>query len=63
MRVNTVRVSLGARTAWQCHAVGQTLDVTDGVRPIQCRDGEVIQIRPREVIYTPPGQWHWHGGV
>lgn len=28
MRVNTVRFAPCARTAWHCHAVGQTLHVT-----------------------------------
>jgi len=63
MRVNTVRFAPGARTAWHCHGVGQTLYVTDGVGRVQSRDGEVIEIRPGDVIYTPPGQWHWHGAA
>jgi quercetin dioxygenase-like cupin family protein len=62
-RVNTVGFSPGARTAWHCHAVGQTLYVTEDVGRIQSRDGEVIEIRPGEVIYTRPGQWHWHGAA
>jgi len=63
MRVNTVRFSPCARTNWHCHAVGQTLYVTEGLGRIQSRDGEVIEIRPGDVIYTPPGQWHWHGAA
>ena len=63
MRVNTVRFAPGARTAWHCHGVGRTLYVTDGVGRVQSRDGEVIEIRPGDVIYTPPGQWHWHGAA
>jgi quercetin dioxygenase-like cupin family protein len=23
--------------------------------------GESIEIRPGDTIYTPPGEWHWHG--
>src|SRR5205823_6582739 len=30
IRVNAVRFSPGARTAWHAHAVGQTLHVTEG---------------------------------
>jgi quercetin dioxygenase-like cupin family protein len=30
MRVNMVRFAPCARTAWHCHAVGQTLLVTEG---------------------------------
>jgi len=62
VRVNTVRFAPGARTAWHRHTQGQTLHVTDGVGLIQARGGEVTTIRPGDVISTPPGEWHWHGG-
>jgi quercetin dioxygenase-like cupin family protein len=63
VRVNTVRFAPGARTAWHSHAVGQTLHVTDGVGLIQSRGQEVTVIRPGDTIYTPPGEWHWHGAA
>ena len=63
IRVNLVRFSPGAHTAWHCHAVGQTLHVTDGVGLVQARGGEVIEIRPGQTVYTPPGEWHWHGAT
>jgi quercetin dioxygenase-like cupin family protein len=63
LRVNLVRFTPGAHTAWHCHANGQTLHVTEGRGLIQSRDGEVIEIRPGDTIYTPPGQWHWHGAA
>ncbi|HEY3692412.1 MAG TPA: cupin domain-containing protein [Pseudonocardiaceae bacterium] len=63
MRVNTVRFAPCARTAWHCHAVGQTLHVTDGIGLVQSRGGKVIEIRPSDTIYTPPGEWHWHGAA
>jgi quercetin dioxygenase-like cupin family protein len=63
MRVNTVRFAPGARTAWHSHAVGQTLHVTDGRGLIQARGGAVLEIRPGDTIYTPPGEWHWHGAA
>jgi quercetin dioxygenase-like cupin family protein len=63
VRVNTVRFAPGAHTAWHRHANGQTLHVTDGVGLIQSRGGEVTVIRPGDVIYTPPGEWHWHGAT
>ncbi|MDH6464752.1 quercetin dioxygenase-like cupin family protein [Micromonospora sp. A200] len=56
MRVNTVRFAPRARTAWHCHAVGQTLHVTAGVGLIQSRGGEIIEIRPGDTIHTPPGR-------
>ncbi|MGW7683109.1 (R)-mandelonitrile lyase [Kribbella sp. NPDC054772] len=61
VRVNTVRFAPGAHTAWHRHANGQTLHVTDGIGLVQSRGGEVTVIRPGDVIYTPPGEWHWHG--
>jgi quercetin dioxygenase-like cupin family protein len=61
VRVNAVHFTPGARTAWHCHAVGQTLHVTEGMGLIQARGGEVKVIRPGDTIYTPAGEWHWHG--
>ena len=63
LRVNLVRFTPGARTAWHRHANGQTLHVTDGRGLVQARDGEILEIRAGDTIYTPPGQWHWHGAA
>jgi quercetin dioxygenase-like cupin family protein len=63
MRVNKVRFAPGARTAWHCHAVGQTLHVTEGIGLVQSRGGDVVVMRPGDTIYTPPGEWHWHGAA
>jgi quercetin dioxygenase-like cupin family protein len=63
MRVNVVRFAPGAHTAWHSHAVGQTLHVTEGLGLVQSRGGEVTEIRPGDTIYTPPGEWHWHGAA
>ena len=63
VRVNAVRFTPGARTAWHSHAVGQTLHVTDGRGLVQSRGGEVTEIGPGDTIYTPPGEWHWHGAA
>jgi quercetin dioxygenase-like cupin family protein len=62
-RVNTVRFAPCARTAWHSHAHGQTLHVTDGIGLAQSRGGEVLVIRPGDVIWTPPGEEHWHGAA
>ena len=63
MRVNIVRFSPGAHTAWHTHAVGQTLHVTEGVGYVQSRGGELVEMRPGQSYYTPPGEWHWHGAT
>jgi quercetin dioxygenase-like cupin family protein len=63
LRVNTVRFAPGARTAWHSHAVGQTLHVTEGRGLAQSRGGKTIELLPGDSIYTPPGEWHWHGAA
>jgi quercetin dioxygenase-like cupin family protein len=62
-RLATVRFSPGARTAWHCHARGQTLHVTSGHGLVQSRDGQTIVMAPGDTVYTPPGIWHWHGAM
>jgi quercetin dioxygenase-like cupin family protein len=61
VRVNVVRFAPGARSAWHAHARGQTLHVAEGAGLVQSRGGPVTEIRPGDTIWTPPGEWHWHG--
>src|SRR6478609_3810532 len=63
VRVNAVRFMPSARTAWHSHAVGQTLYVTEGRGLAQSRGGDITEIRSGDIIYTPPGEWHWHGAA
>lgn len=63
MIVSRVRFTPDARTAWHCHALGQTLHITDGVALLGTRDGTVIEVRPGQSVYTPPGEEHWHGAT
>jgi quercetin dioxygenase-like cupin family protein len=63
MRANTVRFAPCARTAWHTHAVGQTLRVTEGVGLVHSRGGQLIVMSPGDTVYTPPGEWHWHGAA
>lgn len=51
----------GARSAWHTHPAGQTLIVTSGLGWVQEWNGEKREIRPGDVIWTPPGVKHWHG--
>ncbi|MGY4646963.1 cupin domain-containing protein [Mycobacterium sp. URHB0021] len=60
MRANVVRFAPCARTAWHTHAMGQTLHETDGVGQVQSCGGDIMVMRP---VYTPPGEWHWHGAA
>ncbi len=61
--VGRVRFAPGARTAWHSHARGQTLHVTDGIALLGQRDGTVLEVRPGQTLYTPPGEEHWHGAT
>lgn len=63
MVVSRVRFTPGARTAWHSHARGQTLHITEGVALVGTRDGTIIEARPGDTIYTPPGEDHWHGAT
>jgi len=53
----------GARSAWHTHPLGQVLVVTAGVGRVQQWGGKVQEIRPGDVIWTPPGVKHWHGAA
>lgn len=63
IRVITVRFAPSARTAWHSHAMGQTLYVSEGLGRVQSRDTAMVEIRPGDVVYTPAGEWHWHGAA
>ena len=53
----------GSRTAWHNHPAGQYLIVTSGVGWVQQRGGQKREIRPGDVVWTPPGVAHWHGAT
>jgi quercetin dioxygenase-like cupin family protein len=63
LRVSVVRFAPGARNAWHAHALGQTLHVTEGIGRTQSRGRPVEEIRAGDTIFTPPGEWHWHGAT
>ena len=62
-RVASNRVSFepGARTNWHTHPLGQTLYVVAGVGRVQTKGGPILEIRPGDVVWIPPGEKHWHG--
>lgn len=53
----------GARSAWHTHPAGQMLIVTSGTGWIQEEGGPKREIKPGDVIWTPPGVKHWHGAT
>lgn len=63
VRVNLVRFTPGARTAWHSHALGQILYVTEGMGRVQSRGEEITEIRPGDIVFTPSDEWHWHGAA
>jgi len=44
----------GARSAWHTHPAGQILTVTSGTGWVQEEGGEKREIKPGDVIWTPP---------
>jgi quercetin dioxygenase-like cupin family protein len=61
LSVSAVHFTPGARTAWHSHSLGQTLCVTEGEGVVQSRGEPIVSIHSGDVIYTPDGEWHWHG--
>jgi quercetin dioxygenase-like cupin family protein len=53
----------GGRTAWHWHPQGQLIYVTQGTGLVQRRGGRVERIEAGDVIWTEPGEWHWHGAA
>jgi quercetin dioxygenase-like cupin family protein len=62
-KVNAVRFTPGARTAWHRHANGQTLHVTEGIGLTQSRGGDVVVLHPGDTVWCTPAEWHWHGAT
>jgi 4-carboxymuconolactone decarboxylase len=53
----------GARSAWHTHPLGQILIVTAGTGWVQQEGGEKQEIKPGDVVWTPPNVKHWHGAT
>jgi quercetin dioxygenase-like cupin family protein len=58
-----VEFTPGARSNWHTHPAGQTLVITSGTGWVQQEGDEKIEIKPGDVIWTPPGVKHWHGAT
>jgi quercetin dioxygenase-like cupin family protein len=59
--VNDVTFTPGARTFWHRHPGGQLLIVKAGRGVVVTRDGRAIPVEAGDVLWTPPGEDHWHG--
>lgn len=63
LRGATVTFEPGARSRWHRHPHGQLLVVTSGRGWTQIEGEPVREMKPGDVIWTPPGVSHWHGGT
>ena len=61
MAMSTVYFSPGARTFWHHHERGQLLTITSGEGLVVSRDGTVARVRAGDMVWTRPGEEHWHG--
>ena len=61
--VASVTFELGARTVWHSHPLGQTLVVTAGRGRVQNWGKQMEEIHPGDVVWTEPGEKHWHGAA
>jgi quercetin dioxygenase-like cupin family protein len=53
----------GARSAWHTHPRGQILIVTAGSGWVQRWDGSRQDMKPGDVVWSPPSVKHWHGAT
>lgn len=59
----TVTFEPAARSRWHRHPHGQLLVVTSGQGWTQIEGEPVREMNPGDVIWTPSGVSHWHGGT
>lgn len=51
----------GARTAWHTHPAGQTIIIQTGLGWVQKEGGEIIEVKPGDIVFFEPDEKHWHG--
>ena len=56
-----VHFSVGARTHWHMHPGGQFLFGLTGRGRVVPRGEKGHILSPGDIVYAPPGQWHYHG--
>jgi len=62
MAVSLVQFEDGARTHWHTHPGEQVLYVVEGEGRVGTEAGEA-RIGVGDVVYSPPGERHWHGAA
>jgi quercetin dioxygenase-like cupin family protein len=60
--VNSVFFAPGSRTHWHSHESGQLLYVVSGSGLVCADGGRSAVIRAGDIVWSPPGEQHWHGG-
>ena len=61
--IASVTFEPGARSAWHSHPLGQALVVTAGRGRVQNLGEQIEEIHPGDVVWTAPGEKHWHGAA
>ena len=61
--INTGLFKPGAHTYWHSHERDQVFLVASGKGIVVTRDGDARIVRAGDVLYTPPGEEHWHGAA
>lgn len=61
--ISSVTFTPGSRTYWHSHTGGQILIVTAGLGWICAEGSQPEVIRAGDIVWTPPGERHWHGGT
>lgn len=59
----TVELKNGARAVWHSHPRGQVLVAIAGLGQVQAEGSDVVELRPGDSIWAPPGERHWHGAA
>ena len=55
IRVKIIRFAPAAPTPWHSHVQVQALHLPESLGLLPSRGGKVLEIRPGDTIYTPPG--------
>jgi quercetin dioxygenase-like cupin family protein len=63
LTMTTVTFAPGSRTHWHRHDAGQVLVVVAGQGWVGDRTHGRHDVRAGDVIWTPPGEDHWHGAT